>query len=67
MGAEHHTQSSRLWRDGSLGYGIKLTDNTSVEDGTRDDGVVTGQLFEDEHQGTGRTLDRDDLQTDVTD
>ena len=54
--------SGELWGDGSLGYGIKLTGNTFVEDGTGDDGVVTGQLFGDEHQGAGGTLDRDDLQ-----
>ena len=54
--------TGELWGDGSLGYGIKLTGNTFVEDGTGDDGVVTGQLFGNEHQGAGGTLDRDDLQ-----
>ena len=54
--------SGETWRDGTLGYGIRLEGNTFLEDGTGDDGIVTGQLFGDEHQGAGGTLDRDDLQ-----
>ena len=49
------------WDDGDLTYGIRVTGNTFFQDGTGDDGAVTGRLAGRSHEYMAGVLERNDL------
>ena len=52
--------SGTTWRDGQLGYQVKVRGNTFVQSGG-DAGLVTGAFFGTSHEGMGGVLVREDL------
>ena len=49
------------WKDGDLNYGIEVLGNTFIQDGTGDDGAVTGRFAGRSHEYMAGVLERDDL------
>ena len=53
--------SGTQWRDGDLAYGVRVSGNTFIQDGTGDPGVVTGMFAGRSHEYMTGVLERDDL------
>ena len=53
--------SGATWGDGDLTYGVEVGGNTFTQDGTGDEGIVTGMFAGQSHEYMTGVLERDDL------